>query len=242
MHGQFFDSQGLEHDNARGHGQRAPRIWVGVDVPAARSVPSEARRLSVAPGLISWLRATDKQAASGACMATNTSQLSSRYSSRMTTRWPSWRNRRPQRRAVMRLPLREPDGAGVTRIIFTNFGGISNESPPRHHVGPDGEKFLQGVSQQAATRGPAAAAQNFVGAEPGLGILFVRVGNETWIRQEWARGPFPNIADHLAAAGGAVSIRQAVHVDTTHGAPIKVCVPGRRDLVAPRKSGGYFAG
>src|SRR5688500_9068183 len=42
-------------------------------------------------------------------------------------------------------------------------------------------------------RGEARAAQNLVRGEPGLGVLLVRVAQKAGIRQEGARGPFPDM-------------------------------------------------
>src|SRR5580765_138920 len=45
----------------------------------------------------------------------------------------------------------------------------------------------------ARRRGEAAAAQHLVRAEPGLGVLLVRVAHETRVGKELARGPFPDL-------------------------------------------------
>ncbi len=71
-------------------------------------------------------------------------------------------------------------------------------------------------------------------AEPGLGIFFVRIGAEAWIRKERIRRPFPDVADHLAAAEGAVAARMGADFDQAAGAPVEIGGFGTRRPIAPR--------
>src|SRR6516225_9630264 len=80
----------------------------------------------------------------------------------------------------------------------------------RSEAGPDiaaarRVEVAPGVADQPSARGPAAAAQDFVGAKPGLGVFLVRVGHEAGIGTEIVGAPFPDVADHLAAAEDAVA-------------------------------------
>src|SRR5215467_7488879 len=72
----------------------------------------------------------------------------------------------------------------------------------RQHVAPVGRvEVPPGVAQEPSTCRPAAAAQHLVGSrEPGLRILLVRVSDEPGIGLEGARGPLPDVADHLPAS------------------------------------------
>ena len=44
-----------------------------------------------------------------------------------------------------------------------------------------------------------------MGAEPRLRVFLVRIYDKPWIRRELIGRPFPYIADHLAAAEGAIA-------------------------------------
>ena len=46
-----------------------------------------------------------------------------------------------------------------------------------------------------------------MGAEPRLRVFLVRIYDKPWIRHEIIGRPFPYIADHLAAAEGAIAAR-----------------------------------
>src|SRR3990167_5760410 len=111
---------------------------------------------------------------------------------------------RAHRTAVIRLPLRAPGEAGVISLIFIcTLPGAGAKARP-HVPTVRSVEVAPGVADQARTGRSAAASQDLVRAEPGLGILLVGIGDEAWIGLKVARGPLPYIADHLAAAEGAV--------------------------------------
>lgn len=70
-------------------------------------------------------------------------------------------------------------------------------------------------------------------AKPGLGVFFVRPGLKAGIRTEVARGPFPDVSDHLPATPGAVTCRQRIDINAAHVPPIKIRLLGRRKLITP---------
>src|SRR5436190_1855123 len=67
--------------------------------------------------------------------------------------------------------------------------------------------------RNARTRGPAAAAQYLARAEPGLRVVRVRIGGKPGERQKVRRRPFPDVADHLPAAEGAVALGARRNID-----------------------------
>src|SRR5262249_46883896 len=75
------------------------------------------------------------------------------------------------------------------------------------------EEVAIGRARDAGARCPAAAAQDLARSEPGLRVVLVGIGGEAGERQEIRRRPFPDIADHLAAAEGAVAGRQRGDID-----------------------------
>src|SRR5215467_8712469 len=88
-------------------------------------------------------------------------------------------------------------------------------SKPRENVTPlFGEIVPPGIADQAGPRGPTAAAQHLaLAAKPRFGIFFIRIRDETGVRQEVRRRPFPDIADHLPAPERAVARRQSADRD-----------------------------
>src|SRR5262249_10686337 len=94
-------------------------------------------------------------------------------------------------------------------------------------------KIAVAVANQPGPRRPTAPAQNFMIAEPGRGVFFVRAGGKTRVRTEIGRRPFPHVADHLTDAERAVARRRRVYRDTSAFAPIQIRPFGRRRLVAP---------
>ena len=73
-----------------------------------------------------------------------------------------------------------------------------------------------------------------MGAEPRLRVFLVRIYDKPWIRREIIRRPFPYIADHLAAAEGAIAARVSADFDQTR-APVQVSALGRGRIIAPGK-------
>src|SRR5260370_13722149 len=69
------------------------------------------------------------------------------------------------------------------------------------------EEVAIGRAGDARTGGPAAASQHLACAEPGLRVVLVGIGGEPCEPLEVGGRPFPDIADHLAPAGGAVAVR-----------------------------------
>src|SRR5258708_23448041 len=59
------------------------------------------------------------------------------------------------------------------------------------------------VARDPAARGEAAAAQHEVRMEPGLRVIPIRVGPESGIGRERARGPLPHPSHHLPQAARA---------------------------------------
>src|SRR5206468_7393358 len=66
-------------------------------------------------------------------------------------------------------------------------------------------KIAPRVPDEPGPCGPAAAAQHFVGVEPGFGVFLVGIHHETGIRPEAGAGPFPDVSDHLPAAETAIA-------------------------------------
>src|SRR5689334_16289581 len=129
-------------------------------------------------------------------------------------------------------------------------GGGERASPragaeTREHVAAvGGVEVAEGVSQEPAAGGPAAAAQDLVRRpEPGLRVFLVWIGDESRIGGEIARGPFPDVAEHLPAAVGAVAFRVRGHVHRPAGAAVEIGAALVRRVVAPgetapRRRGG----
>src|SRR5579875_2583639 len=166
--------------------------------------------------------------------AMSTSHSCSPYSRSTRTRCPSARRMRAQRRAVTRLPVWVPVGAGVTREIRT----ASSLDRAGAEAGPDipalrREVVAPGVPDESRPGGPGAAAQDFALPEPRLGILPVRVGDESRIREKRAARPFPDVADQLAAPRGTIALRERAHVHAPHAAPVEVGVRRGGRAVAP---------
>ena len=94
-----------------------------------------------------------------------------------------------------------------------------------HEVAP-------GVPQHPAAGGPRSAAQCFAGFEPGLRILFVGIRCEVGVWEKGARGPFPDVADHLTTMGNTVPVGIGSDVDGATTGPISVRIV-RRCVYAP---------
>src|SRR5260370_42528179 len=73
-------------------------------------------------------------------------------------------------------------------------------------------------------------------SEPGSRVFLVRIRDEPRIGQEVAGRPFPDIADHLTTAEGAVTGRKIRNVYTAQCPPIQIGVPRRRRFISPRKT------
>src|SRR5262249_27607603 len=82
-------------------------------------------------------------------------------------------------------------------------------------------------------RRPGSAAEHLAGAKPGLGIVLIGVGRKSRIRLEHTRRPFPDIADRLAAAPGAVAGRMGGDVDAAERAAVEIGVAPPRRRVTP---------
>src|SRR3990170_31257 len=75
--------------------------------------------------------------------------------------------------------------------------------PPVTH-----EEIAPRAPHKARTGRPAAALQHLLRPKIRLRVLFVRVTLEARVRLEGVGHPFPDVADHLAAAEGAVASGQ----------------------------------
>ena len=73
-----------------------------------------------------------------------------------------------------------------------------------------------------------------MGAEPRLRVFLVGIYDKPGIRREIIGRPFPHIADHLAAAEGAIAARVRADLRRT-GAPIQVSALGCGRAIAPGK-------
>src|SRR6266508_5442853 len=94
------------------------------------------------------------------------------------------------------------------------------------------EKVAIAVADHPSSRRPRAAAQNLAGAEPGRGIVFVDVGREA---RKWIEGaccPFPDVADHLPAAPGAVAFGAGADIDAAERNAVEI---------GPRRAGRGLA-
>src|SRR6266540_3494793 len=135
--------------------------------------------------------------------------------------------RPPQRRdaiAMSRAWRRRGDNADLhlkSRISYLTSQGASPESRP--HISSIGLiKIAVVVANQPGPRRPTAPAQNFMIAEPGRGVFFVRAGGKARVRAEICRRPFPHIADHLTDAERAVARRRRIYGDASAFAPIQI--------------------
>ena len=70
--------------------------------------------------------------------------------------------------------------------------------------------------------------------EPRLRVFLVRIYDKPRIRREIIGRPFPYIADHLAAAEGAIAARVRADLHKTR-APVQVSAFGCGRIIAPRK-------
>src|SRR6516165_2814684 len=85
---------------------------------------------------------------------------------------------------------------------------------------------------------PTPAAQYLAFAEPGLRIVLVRIRSKSRKRHEVRRRPFPDIADHLPAAEGAVALGVSRDIERSVKSKIQIRVlmrwrgsaPGPRPL------------
>src|SRR5579863_681191 len=91
-----------------------------------------------------------------------------------------------------------------------------------------------GVPNQPGARDPAAAAQHFVVAEPRRGVFLIGPGSEPGVRPEVRRRPLPYVPDHLTAPERAVTRRQGVDFERSHGAPIEIRALRCGKFIAPR--------
>src|SRR3990172_6047892 len=102
------------------------------------------------------------------------------------------------------------------------------------HIAPVGSvEIAPGVAQQRRARRMTAAAQHLVVAEPRLRVFLIRVANEVRIRVEPVRGPFPNVAEQLAAAPRAVPRLERSHICRGVAGAEKIGARGIGSLVTP---------
>src|SRR6266516_2364 len=92
----------------------------------------------------------------------------------------------------------------------------SPDVPPLRPV-----EVAPGAADEARARGPAPAPQHLVRVKPRLGILFVRIHDKARVRREVAARPFPDIADHLPAARGAVAGGKSAHIEAAAASGLK---------------------
>src|SRR6516165_11678619 len=90
-----------------------------------------------------------------------------------------------------------------------------------------------GAGESSAGR-PTSAAQYLAFAKPRLRIVFIRIGSKTWKRHEVRRRPFPNIADRLPAAEGAVAPGAGCDIERSVKSKIQICILVRRRGTTPR--------
>src|SRR5215469_1481964 len=81
---------------------------------------------------------------------------------------------------------------------------------------------------------PTPAAQYLAFAKPWLRIVFIRIGSKSRKRHEVRRRPFPNIADHLPAAEGAVAPGAGCDIERSVKSKIQICILVRRRGTTPR--------
>src|SRR4029434_888014 len=80
---------------------------------------------------------------------------------------------------------------------------------------------------------PATATQHLAAAEPRLRVVLVGIGIEAREGQEVRRGPFPDIADHLAADEGAVALAKGRDIDRPVAREVEMGARRCRRPVAP---------
>src|SRR5262245_2957903 len=112
------------------------------------------------------------------------------------------------------------------------------------------EEVAIAVVDHPSARRPGAAPEYLAGAEPGRGIIFIDIGREAGKRIERARRPFPDIAEHLPAAPGAVAFRAGAHVDAAEREAVEIgprrirrhVTPGERALAGSERPVGRRLG
>src|SRR5882724_6382266 len=86
---------------------------------------------------------------------------------------------------------------GLDRRIASRADGFHSNragAEPREDVAAARQiEIAPAVGDQPRRCREAAAAQDLVGSEPGLGVLLIRVGHEARIRREDAGGPLPHV-------------------------------------------------
>src|SRR5438874_2244907 len=121
--------------------------------------------------------------------------------------------------AESRHPVALP-GASRSRRDDADTHGLLESRPRSRRAGAEAGpnvasvwpvEVAPAVPDQARARGPTASAQYLVRAEPGFGVLPVRIDDEAGIRQEVRGGPLPDVADQLPASGGAVAGGQRIY-------------------------------
>src|SRR3990172_4014608 len=78
-------------------------------------------------------------------------------------------------------------------------------------------EIAEGIEEQTTAGGPAASPQHFLLAERGGRVLRVGVELESRVGLKGVGGPFPDIAEHLPAAEGAVAGRVRPDIHAAHG-------------------------
>src|SRR5436309_13698700 len=89
------------------------------------------------------------------------------------------------------------------------------------------------VADEARAGCPRPAAEDFLRSEVGQRVLLVRIAHEARVGLKGVLDPFPDVPDHLAAAGRAVPRGQRSHVDGPARAIVEVGALRSRRLVAP---------
>src|SRR6516165_6459594 len=97
-------------------------------------------------------------------------------------------------------------------------------------------------AKQARLRRPGATAQHLVSAEPGLRVFAVRIDLESRVWLEVAGGPLPDVADHMAAAEGAVAFRKCADIYGAHRAPAQISPLQSQRVIAPGKAAFHSPG
>src|SRR5262249_27090144 len=119
--------------------------------------------------------------------------------------------RSPSRMVVPVLRRSREEPASLTRALTA---GLLLERIALSGTGPEaGEdvtpvrrvEIAPAVGDEPQRRRKAPSPQDLVSAEPGLGVFVVGIADEPRVGSEGARGPLPDVADHLPATAGAVS-------------------------------------
>lgn len=100
-----------------------------------------------------------------------------------------------------------------TTALWTMFLSSARAKSREDVIALRWKKVAPGIAHEARRRGPGAAAQHLARAEPGCRVFFIGIGLEVGIGEKIARGPFPHVTEHLAAAEGAVAFGEGADIE-----------------------------